>query len=354
MRYILSLLAMALILGSCSRNKNVASIEGEIEGLKPDTTSIILFGYDINYEQIDSIETLNGKFSHKVTVDTLTVMTLRLNSAISYPLFVDKGDKIKIEGKIEGEKVTLNVEGNALNEELSAVMNTLNNPDSLKRVPLTKRVKSYIAQHSSSPVSAYLLTRYLAYNGEMNPDQLDSIVGKLAGSLSDNIMISTLNEQLKVAKRASEDKYAPLFNVKNLKGETVNRNKNFKDKYMLLTFWASWDRGSRINNAALRRLNKKMKKNEKEFGMLGIALDMDLEEWRKACESDSLTWEQGCETSMFNADVVEQFGVTSLPMSILVNPKGKIVARDIPLDSVPARVERGIKEDKEKEKKITK
>jgi peroxiredoxin len=215
-------------------------------------------------------------------------------------------------------------------------------------------VEEYIAANPSSLVSAYLLTRYLAYNKDADPDKIESLVDGLAGSLHDNSMISILSEQLQMAKRATDGKFAPLFRLKNAKGEDINRNKNFKDKYLLITFWASWDKSSRTNSAALRKLKRDMKKSDKDFDMLGVAFDMDKDEWKNAVERDSLNWQQACETEMFNSDIAEQYGVTTLPLNILIAPDGKIVCRGIPTDSVPGRVDKEIKKKKEAEKEAKK
>jgi peroxiredoxin len=348
MRYILPILITLTALTGCSRHRNSVEIEGNIEGLKPDTATIYLYGCDVSYERIDTITATNGHFKVKANVDTLTLLTLRLNDRISYPIFADKGDKIEIEGTLNGGNAKIDVKGSELNEKLSEIMNTLNNRDSIAKRPLKRRVKEYIAANPSSLVSAYLLTRYLAYDNDADIDDIESQIKKLSGSLHDNTMISTLNEQLQVAKRGTNGKFAPLFRLKNANGEDINRNKNFKDKYLLITFWASWDDSSRSNNAALRKLKRDMK-NEKEFDMLGVALDMDKDEWKNAVEKDSLSWQQACETEMFNSDIAEQYGVTTLPLNILIDPNGKIVSRGIPTDSVPGKVRGEIKKKKEAE-----
>lgn len=351
MRYLITLLTAVVILTGCRRNKDNAGIVGKIDGLKPDTTDIIIYGYDLNYERIDTVGVVNGSFNFSTEVDTITLLTLRFNDTLSYPVFIDRGNKIKINGSINKGKAEINVKGNEISEELSRMLNILGNRDSLNAVPLRHRVESYINANPSSLVSAYLLARYIAYSKGAKAEDVEAMVKKLAGSLSDNILISTLNEQIQLAKRATSDKYAPIFNLKNDKGDEINRSKTFNDKYLLITFWASWDKASRTNNIALRKLSKEMKKRDKDFGMLGIALDMDKEEWREAMKRDSLSWEQVCETAMFNSDVAEQYGVTTLPVNMLIAPNGKIIERGIPIDSVASRIDQELQKKKEQEAK---
>ena len=50
------------------------------------------------YDRIDTIYVENDKFSYTTSVDTITSAYLLLKNRIEYPVFLDKGNKIKIKG----------------------------------------------------------------------------------------------------------------------------------------------------------------------------------------------------------------------------------------------------------------
>ncbi len=84
----------------------------------------------------------------------------------------------------------------------------------------------------------------------------------------------------KKKRRYPSGKTIPYVNLPNTKGTQISRT-SFKDKYLLIHFWASWDPQSMEANAALRRIYKKEEKN-KLFALWGISLDIDRKEWEEA------------------------------------------------------------------------
>ena len=92
------LILIAICLFSCSKPSKEASITGEIKGLGTDT--LYLYGMDELRDRIDTIFTKDDKFAYTIPVDTITPAFLLINNQIEYPIYLDKGNKIKIKGDI--------------------------------------------------------------------------------------------------------------------------------------------------------------------------------------------------------------------------------------------------------------
>ena len=90
------LILIAICLFGCSKSSKKVSITGEIEGLGTDT--LYLYGMDELRDQIDTIFTKDDKFSYSTPIDTITSAFLLIKNQIEYPIFLDKGNKIKIKG----------------------------------------------------------------------------------------------------------------------------------------------------------------------------------------------------------------------------------------------------------------
>ena len=88
------LILIAICLFGCSKSSKKVSITGEIEGLGTDT--LYLYGMDELRDQIDTIFTKDDKFSYSTPIDTITSAFLLIKNQIEYPIFLDKGNKIKI------------------------------------------------------------------------------------------------------------------------------------------------------------------------------------------------------------------------------------------------------------------
>jgi hypothetical protein len=67
--------------------------------------------------------------------------------------------------------------------------------------------------------------------------------------------------------------------------------------------------------------------DREDFAMIGLSLDWDAEKARRLIEEKKLAWPQVCLGSMDESPVVRQYGIGGIPMTILIDAKGTILAR---------------------------
>lgn len=282
------------------KNADTTSITGEIKGLGDDT--IYLYGIDGLYQHIDTIYVKGGKFSHSLKVDTITTAMLLLKGETEYPIFLDKKEKIKVQGNANNLD-HLNIEGNIYNEEFSAFQATLKGRAYPPKNARSK-AEEFIRQLNNSFVSIYLLDKYFVQKETPDFKKIKELIDVMAGVLQDKPSIGQLTENITQIEKVNEGKTAPFFSLPNQKGEKVTRLDKFKDKYMLINFWASWCEECDSTNVELRKINNKYKKN-KEFGILGISLDINKEDWKNKIKQDTLTWEQVCTFTGWNLETAK-------------------------------------------------
>jgi len=136
--------------------------------------------------------------------------------------------------------------------------------------------------------------------------------------------------RIKTAGNVDIDAMAPDFALPDTSGK-VNKLSDYKGKYVLLDFWASWCAPCRKETPNLINTYKQFK--DKKFEILAVSLDGgkndDRNKWLAAIEEDKMTWPQVSDLAGFNSNVVQVYSISAIPMNFLIDPNGKIVAKNL-------------------------
>ena len=329
---------LLIILSACgSKNTNSVYLNGEIKGLGNDT--LYIYGTDKFYNRMDTLLVKDDKFSATLTTDTLVSTWLQFSDGTEYPLYLNKGDKIKIKGSAAELTFQKELKGLSTPSEKA----------------LEEKAEAFINSHPSSLVSIYLLEKYFVQKPQPDFSLIKEMTEHMTGGLKDRPYVDELLDLIQEEEKVSVGKTIPYVNLPNAKGTQISRT-SFKDKYLLIHFWASWDPQSMEANAALRRIYKKEEKN-KLFALWGISLDIDRKEWEEAIKRDTLKWEQSCDFSGWNTAPIKQLAIQALPANLFLSPSGKIEGKNMSEEDIKKKleeIEQKEKEKKESEKKLKK
>ena len=67
----------------------------------------------------------------------------------------------------------------------------------------------------------------------------------------------------------------------------------------------------------------------KNFTVLAVSLDEDLNKWKKAIEEDKMPWEQVSDLKGFKNSVAKTYGISAIPCNFLIDANGIIIAKDL-------------------------
>jgi peroxiredoxin len=330
------LLLITLCLVSCGKKKGTARISGTIKGL---TTNVLyLYGEDDSYDHIDTIKVKNGKFDTQITVDTMSTAILLINEMAGYPIFIDKSDHIRIKGNAN-KLATLKVTGNDANDDFADFKKSLLNNGDLAKLTFTNdfvadnsilnQAEKFISDHPKSFASIYLIDNFFLHQQMPNYPHIKSIISGLDKKLLKATHIPQINDFINRWNCSRMGAIAPNFSLPDENGKILTRlSGELKDKYVLFAFWASWDKNRGKTAEEMNQLYKTFGSNPK-FVLVGISLDSDKSEWKKAIQQDALHGMQVCDLLGFNSPIVSTYAVSSLPSYFLIAPDGVILARDM-------------------------
>ena len=121
---------------------------------------------------------------------------------------------------------------------------------------------------------------------------------------------------------------APSFSQPDTSGKPVSLQ-DYRGKYLLLEFWASWRVPCRAENPNIKAAYTKY--NSNGFEVLGISMDKESDKgkWLKAIHEDGLPWQQVSDLKGYGNEVFFLYNVMPIPDNYLIGPDGKIIARGL-------------------------
>jgi peroxiredoxin len=127
----------------------------------------------------------------------------------------------------------------------------------------------------------------------------------------------------------------PEFAQADAAGKQVKLS-DFRGKYVLVDFGASWCGPCRAENPNVVAMYSKY--HSQGFEVLGVSLDSKKEPWLKAIETDGLAWTQLSDLQGWKNAVAVQYGIAAVPQNFLVDPQGKVVAKNLRGEELQAKL----------------
>ncbi len=199
----------------------------------------------------------------------------------------------------------------------------------------------FIITYPNSYVSSFLLVLYAT---RWPLDSIRMLFSRLSPSIQKSFYGKKVLESINEIDNNTTGKVSKPFTAIDINGASISLS-NFKGKYVLLDFWASWCVPCREGTPQLIQLFKKYHK--KGLEIIGISDDYNTEAWKIAVEKDSISiWYNILSGANLQTEIDDtsqinkKYGVQVLPTKFLIDRTGMIIGRYTGTDEEPALAEK--------------
>jgi len=382
MKHMLFYIASAIMFFSCSgkpgspANGTPESGNVVIKGKLQNSSGEMIWLQDANSQKPQTIDSTkvneNGEFEFHSTIPAKGFYNLFLNQGNFATLILDASEKINLTGDAKNLGYTYKTEGSAdtklfmdfnswameNRKKLSQIkqrqdsiqgvfqffMNQNKDPkkiDSLSKilepgfnklseqtVALYKEGDNYAAAFiDKNPTSfADMAVLQLFSDKEASFPYFEKVSMNMKKKFPEQKNLKPFYEYVDKMKRLSIGSDAPEIKLPSPEGKEIALS-SLRGKIVMIDFWASWCGPCRKENPNVRNIYAKY--HSKGFEVYSVSLDDNKASWMKAIADDQLPWTHVSELKKWQSAVVPLYDIKGIPMTILLDKEGKIVAKNL-------------------------
>lgn len=345
------ILTLALFLFAACTNENQFVLNGKIENAK-ELNKVYL--YEGNTRIDSAFLNESNEFRFRRSAVEPRMFTMEAGDA-RYLLILKNGEKATFTANFAKDPTEYTISGSEDSEKIKKLSQIHNKYEAISRsiedefaklVKENPKEKEHIREKSFEKFQEMLTQSGLETLdfAEKNKENLAGFYAMLSLDVSryesemiayaehirdrfpGNSTVQSFVNHMAELKVLSVGQKAPDFESTDPNGKRVKLS-DFKGKYTLLDFWASWCAPCRQENPNIVAQYEKYK--DKGFTVFGVSLDDSRSAWLKGIKDDHLNWTQVSDLQRWNSEAAELYKINAIPASFLIGPDGTILGKNL-------------------------
>ncbi|MDR2963166.1 MAG: AhpC/TSA family protein [Bacteroidales bacterium] len=327
MKSFLSIVFTAISLSLCAQN---VSVSGKITNYSGSDSLKLIFLTDNNAQPVSLTVDDKGEFAYTQKLKKPEFAQIYFNRNDAIILVLAPGEKVKLHADYVGFGQNYTVTGSKESEQWQHnVQKTQAYTQELavKRAEVEeleqKRMNELVSFINHNATSLTTLGLINMVNIEEYPDVYENLATQLHLTYPDNFLVQDFYKQVSARFFLKEGSVIPDIKLSDKNGKIVALS-SLRGKVVLLDFWASWCGPCRAEIPNIKQAYSTY--HSKGFDVYSVSIDRTKDAWLQALTALNMPW-----TNVFDAsqEYASQFGVSSIPFTILIDQQGKIIAKNV-------------------------